>query len=45
MLKRYQEKYRKQKEESFGVRRGPSLSPNNHSRKISGLGVSDVQHH
>ena len=45
MLKRYQENYRKQKEDSIGQRRQPSLSPNSHSRRISGLGVSDVQHH
>ena len=42
MLRRYQEKYRKQKEDSIGQRRQPSLSPNSHSRRVSGLGVSEV---
>jgi hypothetical protein len=42
MLKRYQEKYRKQKEDSIGQRGQPSFSPNSHSRRVSGLGVSEV---
>jgi hypothetical protein len=44
MLMKYQQKYRRQKEESIGGRK--SLSPCNEKRvSIGALGVSEVQHH